>query len=86
MVLGRVNGVSPIVGSGDHTVINPRFLGTWFGLVTVVVRWAQKPADHIPAYLEPLFGAHGWACDSKAARQDVAGYGFVTTRACGYES
>jgi len=46
-----------------------------------VVRFSSSTADHIPAYLEPVFSAAnastpGWACSNSKAKADLQHYGF----------
>lgn len=63
--------------------INPKFTRVFLRLVYIAVRQASTP-DHIPAYLEPLFGAKavtvkksGWVCTSPQAKRDIEEYGFL---------
>jgi ABC-type phosphate transport system substrate-binding protein len=61
--------------------INPKFTPVLQRLVYVAVRGAST-SDHIPAYLEPLFGPKGgkkpgW-CSKPQAQSDIVAYGFLT--------
>jgi ABC-type phosphate transport system substrate-binding protein len=61
--------------------INPKFTQVFQRLVYIAVRRASTP-DHIPAYLEPFFGAKGgkkpgWVCSSPQAKVDIEEYGFL---------
>lgn len=76
MILHPIFRASPVAGKGANQTINPKFPATFLRFVYVVVRWA-KTKDHIPGYLEALFGSHGWMCASKAAHKDMVNYGFL---------
>ena len=85
--LNSINGIAPTTGTGKATVINPSFYGTSYGNpISDVVRYDSTTTDHIPAYLEPIYGAHGWACTSKTAKADLKNYGFVLLPTCGLAS
>jgi ABC-type phosphate transport system substrate-binding protein len=61
--------------------INPKFTRDFQRLVYIAVRRASAP-DHIPAYLDPVFGAGGgkkpgWVCSSPQAKTDIEEYGFL---------
>jgi ABC-type phosphate transport system substrate-binding protein len=61
--------------------INPKFTQAFQRLVYIAVRRASTH-DHIPAYLEPFFGATGgkkpgWLCSSPQAKTDIEEYGFL---------
>jgi len=72
----------PAVNNTVHT--NKSFSAPFQRLVYDVVRFAST-ADHIPAYLEPLFGASGFACSS-AGDTIVKNYGFLVIPTCGSAS
>lgn len=76
MILHPIFKTSPVAGKGSSQTLNPKFPATFLRFVYIVVRWA-KTRDHIPAYLEPLFGSHGWMCTSRAAHKDQINYGFL---------
>jgi ABC-type phosphate transport system substrate-binding protein len=85
MFLRSINGTKPTTGTGAKTVINPHFSANYVRTVFAVVRWATTP-DHIPAYLDKLFGSarrHGWICSNKTAHKDLINYGFLPTPFCG---
>jgi hypothetical protein len=93
MVLKKVNGLSPTVGAGPATKINPRFSPDFLTTASEVVPWDPNTADHMPGpeagapgglNLEPLFGVNGWVCHSPTAKQDLISYGFLTIRTCGH--
>jgi hypothetical protein len=50
------------------------------------VRYDSSTTDHIPANLELIFGAKGWACTSTSAATDITSYGYLTTPFCGFTS
>jgi ABC-type phosphate transport system substrate-binding protein len=84
MVLHEINGVVPTNGSGRGQVINQAFPSVFVRTLFEIVRFAPATADHIPAYLEPFFGASGWVCTSSAAKQDLLNYGFIILPSCGH--
>jgi ABC-type phosphate transport system substrate-binding protein len=84
LILRDINGTAPTVGSGKGTVINTAFSAAFVRTLYEVVRFAPATADHIPAYLEPLFSASGWLCTSPVAKQDLLNYGFFLLPSCGH--
>jgi ABC-type phosphate transport system substrate-binding protein len=84
MVLREINGVQPTTGSGRSQVINGAFPTSFVRTLFEIVRFTPSTADHIPAYLEPLFGASGWVCTSSVAKQDLLNYGFILLPTCGH--
>jgi ABC-type phosphate transport system substrate-binding protein len=83
MVLHPINRTPPTVGRGVNTKINPGFIHQFTRTLFEVVRFAST-SDHIPAYLEPFFGARGWVCTNRTARADLLDYGFVILSTCGH--
>jgi ABC-type phosphate transport system substrate-binding protein len=74
MVLGDINGTSPLTSSGaQNTKFTPLFTRTVFA----VVRQAPGEPGNVPAYLQPLFGPAGWVF-GKTALADLCAYGFET--------
>jgi ABC-type phosphate transport system substrate-binding protein len=84
LVLRDINGTAPTTGSGRNTVINPGFTTTFQRTLYDVVRYSASTGDHIPSYLEPLFGAGGWICTSSTAKADLVDYGFIVLPSCGH--
>jgi ABC-type phosphate transport system substrate-binding protein len=84
LLLRDINGTAPTTGSGSSTVINSGFTSAFVRTLFEVVRFSAATADHIPAYLEPLFGANGWVCTSPVAKQDLVNYGFILLPTCGH--
>ena len=84
MVLHSINRTPPTVGAGKATKINPLFTPAFTRTLFEVVRFAPRTRDHIPANLEPFFGARGWVCATAAARADLLNYGFVILPSCGH--
>ncbi len=84
MVLHAISRVAPTVGTGPNTKINPRFVVSFTRSLFEVVRFATRTRDHIPAYLEPFFGARGYVCTNRTARADLLNYGFVLLPTCGH--
>jgi ABC-type phosphate transport system substrate-binding protein len=84
MVLHPINFTPPTIGSGKNTKINPGFIHQFTRTLFEVVRFATNTGDHIPAYLEPFFGARGWVCTNRTARADLLNYGFVVLSTCGH--
>jgi ABC-type phosphate transport system substrate-binding protein len=84
LVLRDINGTAPTVGSGTSTAINTAFSSAFVRTLYEVVRYSAATADHIPAYLEPLFSASGWVCTSPTAKQDLVNYGFILLPSCGH--
>src|SRR5215813_10736621 len=82
MVLHPINRTPPTIGTGRNTKINPGFVHAFTRTLFEVVRFART-GDHIPAYLEPFFGARGWVCTNRTARADLLNYGFVILPTCG---
>ena len=88
MKLNSINGTKPTVGSGLKTAINSKYTPAFMRIVFEVVRYDATTADHIPAYLEPLFASStakvkGWVCTNKKAAADLHNYGFLATPLCG---
>ena len=84
LVLRDINGTAPATGSGHSTVISSGFTAAFVRTLYEVVRFSASTGDHIPAYLEPLFGASGWACTSPVAKADLRDYGFTVLPSCGH--
>ncbi len=85
MVLHKINGLSPTTGTGTKTIINLKFAPNFVRTIFDVVRFATTP-DHIPAYLDKIFGSKargGWACSNATAKNDLISYGFLPTPFCG---
>jgi ABC-type phosphate transport system substrate-binding protein len=82
-VLHSINRNPPTVGTGRNTKINPGFVKAFTRTLFEVVRFATNTRDHIPAYLEPFFGAHGYVCSAAQARADLLNYGFIIKSTCG---
>jgi ABC-type phosphate transport system substrate-binding protein len=82
-VLHPINRTPPTLGTGKNTRINPRFIANFTRKLFEVVRFATGTRDHIPAYLEPFFGARGWVCTNATAKADLLNYGFVILPTCG---
>jgi ABC-type phosphate transport system substrate-binding protein len=72
----------PAINNKVHT--NTAFSTPFQRIVYNVVRFAST-ADHIPAYLEPIFGASGYAC-SAAGQTAIKDYGFLVLPTCGSAS
>jgi len=79
MVLHNINGTKPLNGK----TINYGFTSAFLRHLFDVVRYAASTPDHIPANLEPVFGAKGWVCTSPVAKQDLLKYGFFLLGGCG---
>ncbi|MGO9083518.1 MAG: PstS family phosphate ABC transporter substrate-binding protein [Streptosporangiaceae bacterium] len=88
MALKEIAGKAPTTGSASAKTlaINPGFLSTFFRTLYDVVRYSSTTSDHIPAYLEPFFGAKGYFCTSATAKTDIGHYGFLTVPNCGATS
>jgi ABC-type phosphate transport system substrate-binding protein len=85
--LNSINGIVPTTGTGKSTTINQGFYQTSYGNpISDVVRYDSTTTDHIPAYLEPIFGVSGWACTNTTAKADLKNYGFVLSPLCGVAS
>jgi ABC-type phosphate transport system substrate-binding protein len=84
MVLHKINGSMPTIGTGAATKINPAFTPAFTRQLFEVVRFIVRTRDHIPAYLEPFFGSKGWVCTNATARADLLNYGFVILPVCGH--
>jgi ABC-type phosphate transport system substrate-binding protein len=74
MVLNKLNGTAPTVGTGLKTKINPLFTATFTRLLFEVV---NAPAGTVPAALKSYFGPTGFTCNSTAATRDLHNYGFL---------
>jgi ABC-type phosphate transport system substrate-binding protein len=93
MVLHKINGTAPTVGTGAKTTINPKFTAAFVRIVFNVVRFSTSTSNHIPASLQKLFDAKkkagspgpvsGWICSNSTAHQDLINYGFLPTPFCG---
>jgi ABC-type phosphate transport system substrate-binding protein len=83
MVLRSINGTAPTVGKGPATTINTHFTQAFTRSLFEVVRFAPRTPDHIPFYLEQLFGSRGWVCTNATARRDLLNYGFIILPVCG---
>ena len=77
MVLEKISGKAPTTGTGTSQKINAGFAPQFIRTLFDVVPYTTSTADHIPANLEPLFGASGWVCKNATARTDLLDYGFV---------
>ena len=86
--LNSINGSAPTTGTGKSTILNQTFFNSsGFGNpISDVVRFDSTTTDHIPAYLEPIFGRSGWACTSTTAKADLKNYGFLLSPLCGVAS
>lgn len=84
--LNSINGTAPTVGTGKSTTINPNFSAAFLNTIYDVVRYDSTTSDHIPAYLEPIYGASGWACTNSTAKTDLKNYGFLLSPLCGIAS
>jgi len=76
--LHSVNGVAPTTGTGTATKINPAF--PYIRSVYNVVR-DNAAANHVPTYLQPIFGAGndtGYICTNATAQADLASFGFLS--------
>jgi len=73
MVLNKINGTSPTVGTGTSTKVNPKFTATFTRLVFEVV---NAPQGTIPASLKKYFGPTGFTCSAKG-KTDLQNYGFL---------
>jgi ABC-type phosphate transport system substrate-binding protein len=82
-VLHPIKRTPPTLGTGTNTRINPLFIANFTRKLFEVVRFATGTRDHIPAYLEPFFGARGWVCTNATAKADLLHYGFVILPTCG---
>jgi len=81
LVLRKVNSISPTVGTGAAQTINPAF--PYLYTVSNSVSYATA-GNHIPAYLNPIFGPAGWICTSTAAQTSITtNYGFLHDPSCG---
>jgi ABC-type phosphate transport system substrate-binding protein len=83
MVLRSINRTAPTVGTGRSIKINPGFTSAFVRTLFEVVRYTVGTRDHIPAYLEPFFGARGYVCSTAAAKADLLNYGFIVLPTCG---
>jgi ABC-type phosphate transport system substrate-binding protein len=83
--LNSINGTKPTAGTPPNVVINPFFTSRFVFTVYDVVRWSAT-ADHIPPYLEPIFGAKGYTCANATAKKDLRNYGFMVLPSCGKTS
>ena len=77
--LNKINGTSPVTGTGVSAVLNSKFSAAYIRTLFNVVRTA-KTKDSIPAYLEQFLGAKGLVCKNPAQIKD---YGFLPDAACG---
>jgi ABC-type phosphate transport system substrate-binding protein len=73
MVLNKINGTAPTVGTGGSTTINPKFTATFTRLVFDVV---NAPQGTVPASMAKYFGPAGFACTNTTAKNDIKKYGF----------
>jgi ABC-type phosphate transport system substrate-binding protein len=74
MVLNKINGTAPTVGTGGNTRINPLFTTTFTRLVFDVVNAAQGT---IPSNMAKYFGPAGFTCTNTTAKNDIKKYGFL---------
>jgi ABC-type phosphate transport system substrate-binding protein len=74
MLLNKINGTAPTVGTGGSTTVNPKFTATFTRLVFEVV---NAPQGTIPASLKKYFGPTGFTCASTKGKTDLKHYGFL---------
>ena len=74
MVLNKVDGTAPTVGTGTGTIINKNFTSVLRRIVFEVV---AASAGTIPAQLKSYFGPTGFTCNSSVATKDLKNYGFL---------
>jgi ABC-type phosphate transport system substrate-binding protein len=72
----------PAINNTVH--VNKAFSTPFQRIVYEVVRFAST-ADHIPTYLEPLFGSSGYVC-GKSGQEAIKAYGFLVLPSCGSAS
>jgi len=77
--LNKINGTSPVTGTGSKATLNAHFSSIFIRTLYNVVRTA-KTKDKIPAYLEQFVGAKGLFCSNETLIKD---YGFLPDPACG---
>jgi ABC-type phosphate transport system substrate-binding protein len=82
MVLHKINGVAPTVGTGTKTTINGKFPAAFVRTVFNVVRWANT-SNNIPKSLQKFFSHTGYICSNATAHKDLINYGFLPTPFCG---
>ena len=91
---GSTGGTPPVtqvqVRNGIQYQVNKKMPRQFVGTVYAIIRYDPSTADHIPASLEPIFGASGWLCTNKAARHGILSNGdnpnpspWYTTQHCG---
>jgi len=73
MVLNKIDGKLPTVGSGANTKVNPAFAANFLRLLFEVV---NAPQGTIPAKYRSYFGPTGFTCGTKAST-DLRNYGFL---------
>ena len=82
MMLNKINGTAPttpfpLTKATTNATINPGFTAVFQRFIYNAVRYDPATTDHVPAYLQPLFGSVGWMCTSATAQQQLQAYGFV---------
>ena len=94
--LNEINGMAPAkpwpltTTTANATIVN-RFGDLFWAIFWWIIDHGGFTADHIPAYLEPIFAAKtastpGWICSSTKAATDVRAYGLRTISQCGTTS
>ncbi len=76
MQLREINATAPLQFVGGRVVLDTSFSAAFIRQVFVVVRQAGTK-DHVPAYLEGLFGKRGWIFTNRTAQNDIRNYGFL---------
>lgn len=88
MVLRRINGTNPtspwpLTNTTTGAVINPNFTAAFQRQIFDVVKFSTATANHIPGYLNGIFGSTGWVCTNATAKTDLKNYGFRVLSTCG---
>ena len=90
LVLGDINGLSPLTGTAPSQTINVTGFDTTFdrSLYVDFISTGTKP--YIPTYLQALLGTgakhSGWICGTASpatGQADITAYGFANTPNCG---
>ena len=78
MVLNKINGTKPTVGTGGNTRVNPAFTAAFTRFVFDVV---QNPpgvtTPVVPPNVAKYFGPTGFTCTNTTAKNDLKKYGFL---------